>query len=67
MIEKINLNGLPEREDALDHYFQTLLFDGLQDFEARDHKLSAELTETGLKDLSDCDTHRTVNGYNSSN
>ena len=52
-MEKINRSGLPEREDALDHYFKTLLFDGLQEFEPRDHKSSAELTETGLKDLSD--------------
>ncbi len=54
MTEKINRTGLLEREHALDRYFQTLLIKGLQDFEPREHKSSAEeLSEIDSEDRSD--------------
>ena len=50
----MNRTGFLERENALDHYFQTLLLNGLKECEPREQKSSGmEPTEADLKDLGD--------------
>ncbi|GEM_PF-5886949 len=54
-MKKLNGIGLPEREDALDQYFQALFFNEPQEGESREHAINAvEVSAIALDELSNC-------------